>query len=356
MLFRTLRSESRRWLVSAAIALSLVVGLSLHAQAARRSCGNACAPTRCCERPDDEVWLVSCRGLPCFSKCSAPPAEIGSRLSYWRYDWESKKWQRSDEAAFFATEQLNLPTSIWAHGDRVETGEAFSRGWDVYQQLVCGADVGKMRFVIWSWPSAQLIQRRPVRDSRIKAFRAHSAGYYLGWVLTRLEPTTRCGLMGFSFGARVVTGALHVLAGGEILGQALPDAGNGPPRRHNVVLMAAALDSDWLIPGRRHGLAITQIERLLLLNNYCDWILKRYPKLCGRTALGYTGLNTRGALAPYAAKIQQVHAGRYIGKEHALQAYIYSSPLMALAREVALVDLFESSELTLQTATVSDCR
>jgi len=339
MLFRILRSESRCWFAAgvAAVALTLVGGHSdLSFAAAAGSSEASCCRT---ERPGDEVWLICCRQLPCFSRDNPPPADVGDRLSYRRYDWESKKWRRLDEGAFLATERLKLPTTFWVHEDRAEPSVAYSRGWYVYQQLVRGGDVEAMRFVIWSWPATKEIKRRPVQDAQIKAFRVYSAGYYLGWVLNRLEPTTRVGLMGFSFGARVVTGSLHALAGGEILGHALPDAGKGPMRRHNAVLMGAALDDDWLLPGRPHGMAITQVEKLLLQNNCRDWILKRYPKLCGRAALGYVGLHVGGALAPYADRIRQINAGRYIGIIHALRPYINSQPLMALTRKYVLVDL-----------------
>ncbi len=300
---------------------------------------NSCrATSSCCvQRPGDEVWLISCRGLPCFS-CGgpAPPSIVGDRLSYWRYDWGSRRWRRSDHAAFLATEQLQLPTSMWVHGDRVESSEAFSQGWEIYQRLVRCADVGAVRFVIWSWPSAQVLRRRPIRDARIKAFRTNAAGYYLGALLRDLDPATRIGLIGFSFGCRVTTGALHVLAGGQILGHALPGEDPHPPRRHNVVLMAAAVNCDWPRPGRPHGLAMTQVESMLLLNNYGDRILRFYPKLSGGQALGYVGMYLGGSMAPQAAKVRQVNAGAYVGKRHSRQAYIYSGAVMSMVRQYAL--------------------
>jgi hypothetical protein len=305
----------------------------------RRGGGTSCCSTSSCrfQRPGDEVWLISCRDLPCFS-CGgpAPPANVGDRLSYWRYDWGSRNWRRSDLAAFLATEQLQLATSLWVHGDRVESSEGFSQGWETYQQLVRGADVGSMRFVIWSWPSEQVLERHPARDARIKAFRTNAAGYYLGGLLRELEPTTRVGLIAFSFGSRVVTGALHVLAGGEMLGHALPGEDPHPPRRHNVALMAAGVDHDWLRPGRPHGLAMTQVESMLLVNNYFDRVLRFYPKLWGGQALGYVGLYLGGSMAPQAEKIRQVNAGAYVGKQHSRQAYIYSGTVMSMVREYAL--------------------
>jgi hypothetical protein len=98
------------------------------------------------------------------------------------------------------------------------------------------------------------------------------------------------------------------------------------------VLIAAALDDQWLLPGRNHGLALSQVEEMLLINNGCDAALKRYHLLyCrrgGPEALGYVGLVGGDLPGNDLAKIAQVDACCIIGKRHDWLRYFQSSGLV----------------------------
>ena len=86
----------------------------------------------------------------------------------------------------------------------------------MYRLLTAGVDdATPIRFVIWSWPSAQV--RGQLRDVRTKANRTELAGYCLAWVLTHLPETQQVSLLGYSFGARIATGAMHLVGGGELV-------------------------------------------------------------------------------------------------------------------------------------------
>jgi len=203
----------------------------------------------------------------------------------------------------------------------------------------------RIRFILWSWP-AEHVAVGPYRDARIKAKRTVSAGFRLGGLLSEMDATVPTSFFAFSFGARVVVDALHALGGGLLAGHALPLAEEIPPttpRGYRVALMAAAIDNTALQPGQPRGQALTQVEHLLLLNNPCDWVLKRYPKIpcdrCGPGAIGYTGLVLSPAMESTLDRIHQVNVGSIIGKRHAWRSYIYNTTTMRQIRQAVLFDL-----------------
>jgi hypothetical protein len=107
----------------------------------------------------------------------------------------------------------------------------------------------------------------------------------------QIQAATPVTMIGYSFGARVITGALHTLAGGALRGRSLPQ----PPvigGHVGVGLVAPAIESTWLGPGGYHGRAVKNIAQLVLLYNRRDAVLKRYwliEKVRRETALGFSG-------------------------------------------------------------------
>jgi hypothetical protein len=163
-------------------------------------------------------------------------------------------------------------------------------------------------------------------------------GVYLGWCLWGLNRETPVSLVGYSYGARVITGALHMLGGGALAGQRLPS--HEPPRRpYQVVLMAAALHNYWLSPGSLHGRAADPTGRLLVLYNSCDPVLKRYRVVDKRTrpqALGYTGLCNAAAFRSDGRQVEQRNVCCIVGKSHGLERYLCSPQLMEHVRRCGL--------------------
>ncbi len=289
------------------------------------------------ERSADELWLVDCRALTTVRSAAE---HIDQRFRTWRFARGQEKWQAVPERDYLQAVQMVMPTCVWVHGDRVDCDRAFQIGREVYQQLVGEQeDLPPLRFVIWSWPTTHQLRGRPLKDARMKAARADAAGYSLGWMLNQFPPASPVSLLGFSFGARVVTGAVHVTAGGQLAGYEIPGQDDRRATGYQVVLIAAAMGNNWLEAGQKYDQAFVRIDRLLLLNNCQDWVLKRYHLLkCGNgcEALGYTGLGAPDSLADHRARISQVNAGPYIGKQHRWGPYIYSAPLMGKMRATLL--------------------
>ncbi len=287
-----------------------------------------CEPDRCAG--EDSVWLISTRHLGC--------AQPGHFTSEDLRVWQSQvggRWRRSTVSELTsqvdADQDPNSVTTLYVDGNRVDAADAIRRGMRIYCELRQRTPAHR-RFchVIWSWPSDKVAA--PVKDTRIKASRTISEGYYLGSFLAEMPSTKRISLIGYSFGPRIITKSLHLMGGGAADGMALPQEKLvASPPRYRVVAFAAALDNDWLVPGRRHGQAISVIDRMLLIYNSRDAALKRYGRIYGRPgveALGYTGLVHAVCLGDAASRIDQMDATCVVGKQHNWDLYVADQNLM----------------------------
>jgi hypothetical protein len=265
-----------------------------------------------CPPRADELWLVSTRQAGCL------PGD-GSHLDI-RYCDSNAGWIESSLSEFLSREPL--PTVVYVHGNRVDWCESQRLGRMAYQSLLrCGCDVPRLRFVIWSWPSDAT--HGPLRDVRRKADRADSEGTQLGWFLGQLPAETPLSLVGFSYGARVISGGLHVLGGGELYGFRLPDQAIATTPRVRAAYLAPALDNCWLCAGHCHGQSLVAVDRLLVLYNSCDPALMRFriTDPCSKpTALGFAGVSPQ-CLGEAASRVEQLDAASAVGKRHEEDPY-----------------------------------
>ncbi|WP_199169788.1 hypothetical protein [Rhodopirellula bahusiensis] len=235
----------------------------------------------------DRYWLISTRHIT-SSACRANLQNPNFRIS--RLD-RCGRITPSSLDEYLGTFAPNRPRVIYVHGNRRSASLAIERGMGVARELEsnrCGHL--PMDFVIWSWQSDR--ETFAISDARIKAERTDAQGLYLAWLLRRhVEAAQPTSLIGFSFGGRIVTGSLHALAGGAIGRRRLNEE---PVLAANldVGLLAPAIQSDWLTPHGYHRLATQNMNRLVLLYNRRDAILKNYwllSRIRGTSALGYTG-------------------------------------------------------------------
>jgi hypothetical protein len=282
---------------------ALLLGLALPASAA--------------EAPP-QVWLISTRSLPhCDDLNQSPPP-----LDYWRLD-DQCQWSAADAKAFRATDDPAVPTVLFVHGNRTDAGEAVDKGWNTYQSIRAQTD-RPLRYVIWSWPADREF-RRNGPDVRLKAAYSDVEAWYLAQWLADIRPGVRVSLIGHSFGPRIITGALHLLAGGQVAGRGLPadtvkawTATKRNPIR--TVLLAAALDVDWLAPGGCHDRALSLVDQMLVTCNACDRVLRWYPRMYGRggpSAMGFVG----PCGVAEAKNIEVVDVSATVGRFHDYQCY-----------------------------------
>lgn len=229
----------------------------------------------CCDvdRADD-IWLVSTRhlGCPCWDKSSN---DVDLHVEH--YGGKGIGWLEASLDEYLASSDPAQPTMVYVPGNRVDWNESIERGRHVRNSVLGCSNIPPVRFVIWSWPSDQI--HGQIKDVRVKAARTNGEALYLAWFLSQCDPNTQLSILGYSFGSRVTTGALHLLGGGELAGRSLPYA---EPRRARVALLAAAVHNYWLQPGACHEYALSQMDRLLLQYNSCDPVLKRLP-ICRKT-------------------------------------------------------------------------
>ncbi len=283
---------------------------------------------------NDQIWLVSTRHL---SNPSRNTMEFPN-FSLQRYEARST-WQDSSLDDFIESEDPNAVTIFWVHGNQVDSVSAKQRGMTVYRNLAASSQQDRpVRMVIWSWPSSQI--RRHLKDVRVKAQRTNLQALYLAQFLVRLSEESQVSLTGFSLGGRVVTGALHLVAGGTLSGRQL-SPGAAKPGNFRVVLYAPAIHNDWLLPGKPHQLAMSMVDGAMLMNNDCDPILKRYRFItkCGNPkALGYAGLAGIHKLGEIKERVQQWNVCRLVGKTHDLLSYLSNGSIMNRTRRYVFWD------------------
>jgi hypothetical protein len=234
----------------------------------------------------DRFWLIDTRSLSAQA-CRAqldPP-----RFSMFRVECNGRSSLTTFDQ-YIESVRSGRDVVIYVHGNRLEADEAIQRGLAVHRRIGCFRGSGPIDWVIFSWPSAK--QGTPVRDARIKAERTDAQGLYLSWVLQKhAEFHVPTALIGYSFGGRIVTGALHALAGGRLGGRSLPGpAVTGIP--FEAGLVAPAIESNSMASGGEYALATQNLNRLFLLYNRRDAVLKRYwliERVRGTMALGYSG-------------------------------------------------------------------
>jgi hypothetical protein len=195
-------------------------------------------------RRQDEILVVNTRMIG----CNCDPQALRGGLLFESYavtdEVGHRHWQPSDLESFLALDP-SVPTIIFIHGNQISPGDAKHEGLAVYRRLVhYGADGPPIRFVIFSWPSSRV--GGLLRDVRVKATRTDPTGCQLAWLLDQMPAETSVTLVGFSYGARIITAGLHIYAGGNLGRLALHERVHPNRGPMNVVLMSAALHAHWL--------------------------------------------------------------------------------------------------------------
>ncbi len=277
-------------------------------------------------RTNDQIWLVNTRGI-----CDVSG---GSGWSTSRYD--AGYWKASDDNVFYASDDQETVTVLYLHGNRMDATGAEARGLAIYRELFSSQDEGKVRFVIWSWPSDQI--HGPLRDIRSKAARSDDEAFLLARFLAPIPANRQIGLIGFSYGARIIGGGLHILAGGDVLGRGAQSSERASFR---VVYWAPAVQNDWLLPGNVHGKAMPLGKTWLNIYSSSDSVLRRYDRVdrCDRSpAQGYAGLAGGKSYLPadLADRYEDVDVAHLIGSEHRSESYFFQSESIRRTREAVL--------------------
>ena len=272
----------------------------------------------------DVVWIVNTR---CTGGSAV--AAMGPEAFDYQCRDENGCWNRVTADDFYAALDPSVPVCVYIHGNQTDYCKSVSEGLCVRQIVRCRCGDAPRQFVIWSWPSTK-INGGPRRDAQVKACRSDVESYCLARWLEPIDPNIRVGMIGYSFGARIIGGALEMLGGGCVAGRGLT-AAEHPRRKFRAVFIAGALGFHWLAPCRRNGMALEQSDGILITKNSCDPVLKWYPHLyrggSGPEAIGYVGPSCSTYSHPRAAKMQVLNVTNQVGKSHDWQNYLRSSTL-----------------------------
>lgn len=266
--------------------------------------------------PAAELWLASTRAL-CSAHCSGLDA-----IDVWRLG-DDHCWVPATAEEFLGTANPAVPITVFIHGNRADSCRAVQMGWQVYNRLLCDAGDKPFRLLIWSWPSDRIQGLR--RDVEAKACRSEEEGHFLATFLNRLRGDAQVNLFGFSFGARIATGSLELLAGGQVAGRALAERNPVARTPMRAMLVAAAEGADWLATGHYHGQAMANLERALVAWNSCDRALRFYPRVSGGSqAMGYVG-PCCSSVGGDCAKLDSANVCCEVGREHSWESYFATS-------------------------------
>jgi hypothetical protein len=330
-------SMSRIAIASDPIIIETATAISSQAQPAQ---GSANLPTSnvlltpnspiLCPSAQSEIYEISTRHL-CdrFRSISfdQPNVEVNK--------WNGSCWVRSDVEEALPINGAGMLTIIYVHGNFMERNNALERVRIV--DRYCREQTDRpYRLLMLSWPSQR--ESKPLRDVLENAESAECQSLYFAWMLQRLRNEPQVSLLGFSFGARAVTGGLHLDAGGVIPGFARPPMPNTDPSlKYRVGLVAPAMDRNWLETNGKHQLAMTHVESMVNLYNSRDPILRRFrfiDRFSRPIAAGFAGFTGIAAFSdprvttPLAGqeRIRQYDCGSVIGTTHAEKSYYGECP------------------------------
>lgn len=245
----------------------------------------------------DRLWVFSTRHLTCNvrrANLEDPP------FAAYRLDL-ARRSRRVSLQSFYEELGKDRDIVIYVHGNRLDRQEAIERGLLVYQSTRRYKRRKPVDWVLMTWPSDR--EGFVLYDARRKLTRVNAQAMYLSCLLReKLESQTPTTLIGYSFGVRIIAGALHTMAGGKLGGRKFPgEPITGVP--YKVGFVAPATESYSLSARGVHRLATKNMDQLVLLYNRHDVVLKRYwwlSRVQGTMALGYTGYPGPRAFAPRA--------------------------------------------------------
>jgi hypothetical protein len=304
--------------------LSLVIPLRLAVAWQAPGDPPASGPAGDLSRTASSYWVLSTREIA----TDDIQAGVTTRLQCYRAD-QGGCLSKNDPSAL-AEEIRQIPRLVvYLPGNRSDLSVAHSQGWQLYRDLRRNSPGAFLVFVVWSWPSDRVTlgQRS---DIWIKACRADHEAYILAEWITGLPAETHMTLVSYSLSARVVAGASHLLAGGELAGRTV-----SPPAREKLPVLkslwaGAAIDAHSLGPGQQFGRALEPLRELVLTVHPRDRLLRLYPLLYGLRGPEALGVVGPTALADeMARKVEILPLSQWAAPSHAWEIYFRALPVQA---------------------------
>lgn len=289
--------------------------------------GCNCGEKTTCPR---DIWMIETQDI-CTCDCDI------SKLKFKRLINDCE-WVAETQESFLATLDPSKPINFQLPGYLTTHKIAVEHIWKIQnaldKQAACrGMGCANIRLVMWKWP-AEKDQIGLARDLHEKAARAHFEGMLVAKLLAKFPKEMRVHFVAYSFGARIATSAAHHLVAEEASIAPAPGAAPLQHLRLRAVLIASAVDAQWLEYCQPHGNALARFEKVLIFTNCKDRLLRRY-RIVNRNrfspALGLVGLLMPSAEA--AANVTQWEVSHIVGRHHDWYYYIDAPQLMSAIAE-----------------------
>ncbi|MFM7161056.1 MAG: alpha/beta hydrolase, partial [Planctomycetaceae bacterium] len=275
----------------------------------------------------DPGWIISSRevrGTPERNDCTA-------QFEYFRRSPQGPVPVSREQ--FLATVRPDRTVCFMIHGSYNAWSDVVKESDSNVAFLREAAGGQDVQVVCFTWPSNGYVPMLLPVELRLLGRKAAVHGGYLAQLISRLGRQQPVTVVGHSHGARCAVAALHALGGGTLDDNSRLARGTGSPESLRCVLLAAAVDHDWLNPGKRYDRALYPVESMLVVHNARDGWLGVYPlhaPLKGQQALGRSGITRqdRQQLNGLANKIDLFDAGPITGRSHDLATF-NSSPDLA---------------------------
>lgn len=272
-----------------------------------------------------EYWIVSSRRCCQRHQTRCPQGT----LDYFAADSDDRLSSLT-EPAFLTGLRYDLPILFVVHGDLTSFEDVRNAAPAIVKWIRNGAPGQPVQIVFYTWPSDDKNQPLPRLNISVRGERAEFNGCYLAKLISQFPAEAQVSFFGHSFGTRVISATLHIMAGGTLPGC---DFRYQPKdvRSYRAVFAAAAIDRNWLNPGQRYGRALTVTEWLLNLRNGADIVINLYPlrALFSPQALGRVGFSPRDRLrmGPLSTRIYEWDVTMGIGAAHAWSFYYSRSDI-----------------------------
>lgn len=246
--------------------------------------------------------------------------------------WPNGQWRRSSQNELLANLQPGVPIVIMIHGSLVDEKTNRYESVATNRWLRNAAPGRPLNVIFFDWPSERRVGPLTIAlDYGILGSQSARNGFPLARLICSLPQQSAVVLMGHSHGGRAAVAAVHLLSGGTVRGVGLGKIDR--VHRIRTVLLAGAIDHDWLNPGQRYDRALGRSECLINVRNKLDFALLAYPlrKPFGVHAFGQKGLTPRDkrTIAPEnLRKVSQLDVDEILGSAHMWPNY-FKQPSIA---------------------------
>jgi hypothetical protein len=266
----------------------------------------------------NDYWIISSR------RCGGRPSQSNTGCLNYFHRTSDRNLTDVGRDAFFASIRPDQPVCFVVHGSYNRWNDVVTESRKINRWVRSGSPGSAVQVVFFTWPSDGNMPFIFPVDIAMLGRKASQHSFYLANVIGQLPSDQPVCLLGHSHGARSAVAALHLLGGGAIEDGQMLAPGYSTPRLR-AVLIAAAIDSNWLNPGQRYSQALQVPEQVLLMRNSRDATLAIYPLRIGRggRAMGRDGLGRqdRFVMDQMGRKVTELDAAQFAGPNHSFADY-----------------------------------